>query len=353
LKLVSIVIPSLHRPDLTRDCLESVASQDLHPDFWEAIIVENEAREGSFLGDPLPLNTRRILLSQNLGTTGSINWGVSASTSKFVLLLNNDVELGPHFLKHLISALEDENCGFATGKLLQANNPRLLDGAGDALIQAGGAYRLGHDDEDLGQFEQQRTILAGCGAATLVRRNAFDEAGGLDEDFFAYVDDVDLGLRLRMLGYAGIYVPQAIAYHVGSATLGSRRHPLVIELLTRNQILLVLKNYPATILIKLLLRIVFFQFLWFCLVVRERRLLAYVRGILGCVRCLPNTLRRRKTLMTSSRINNADFLDLLRTSETQIREWQAIASSGRPRSKLLNLYFAAFVTGNKVPEGSH
>jgi len=342
-KLVSIIIPSLHRPDLTRRCLESIRIQGLKPEEWEVVVVENEAREGAILGDPLPANTRRIQLTENLGTTGSINCGILATASEFVLLLNNDVELGPQFLQLLLGALRDERYGFATGKLLQAQNPAFLDGAGDALIQAGAAYRLGHNTEDLGQFDEPRSVLAGCGAATLFRRVAFNEAGGLDEDFFAYLDDVDLGLRVQMMGYRSAYVPQAIAYHVGSATLGNKRHPLVLELLTRNQILLVVKNYPASILLRLLPKIVLFQFLWFCLLVREGEFLSYVRGILGALRRLPHTFRNRRRLMKSIRITNEVFANLLCDSEKQVREWHLMYRYSDPaRSKLLDVYFGGF-----------
>ena len=105
-------------------------------------------------------------------------------------------------------------------------------------------------------------MIAGCGAAILFRRSVFEEAAGLDEDFFAYLDDVDLALRVQLLGYQGIYVPEATAYHIGSATLGNVVHPEIVEWMTRNQILLVVKNYPGGVLVKLLPQIVGFQVLW-------------------------------------------------------------------------------------------
>ena len=97
-KTVAIAIPSLHRPDLTARCIDFIRKQTLPADDWEIVVVENEATAGKILPDPLPLNTRRIELPTNEGTTGSINRAVSATESRYVLLLNNDIELAADYL---------------------------------------------------------------------------------------------------------------------------------------------------------------------------------------------------------------------------------------------------------------
>ena len=181
MKTVAIAIPALHRPDLTARCIEFIQQQTLPADEWEIVVIENEARAGEMLPDPLPRNTRRIELPDNEGTTGSINRAVAATESRYILLLNNDVELEPDYLAKLVSALDgDPQLGFATGKLLRATQRTHLDGAGDAMLMAGAGYRLGHLDRDDGQFDRPMPVLAGCGAAVLYRREAFADAGGLD-----------------------------------------------------------------------------------------------------------------------------------------------------------------------------
>lgn len=342
MKLISAIIPSLHRPDLTAKCIQSLQNQTLGPDQWEVVVVENEARPDNILRDPLPANVKRILLTSNLGTSGSINRGVASSASEYILLLNNDVVLAPNFLELLISVMWDQKCGFATGKLLQGNNTALLDGAGDALLQGGGAYRLGHGDMDFGQFNTRACVLGGCGAAMLIRRSAFEEVAGLDEDFFAYLDDMDLALRLRVTGSDGVYVPQAIAYHLGSATLGHPRHPKIIYLLTRNQLLLIAKDYPAGVLLRSLPRILVFQLLWFAVVLREGRFVSYLRGVLSAFYCVPRMLAKREMLRKIQRITDVEFLEALRASEKQILEWQRAIRSPNSRSEILRLYFWLF-----------
>jgi len=341
-KLVSIIIPSLHRPDLTRRCLESLARQQLPSGECDILLVENDARADSMLENPLPWNVRRLPLSANYGTAGATNRGLAASSSKYVLLLNNDVELEADFLVILVSILEsDEHRAFAVGKLLNAADKRKLDGAGDALLLGGGAYRLGQGDSDVAQFDQELSIMAGCGAAALFRRSVLDELQGLDEDFFAYLDDVDLAVRSHLLGYEGLYVPSAVAYHIGSATLGECLHPKIVELLTRNQLFLIVKNYPIGILVRLLPRIFVFQLLWFSFAVWKRGLRPYLRGLWGAIRCLPRMIRKRKEVLAHARISGAEFLTLLRASEGQIYAWH----HARPRAlrpQLLSTYFALF-----------
>ncbi len=104
-KTVTIAIPSLHRPDLTGRCIEFIQKQTMPASEWEIVVIENEAQAGKILPDPLPLNTRRIELPANEGTTGSINRAVAATESRYILLLNNDIELEPDYIAKLVAAL--------------------------------------------------------------------------------------------------------------------------------------------------------------------------------------------------------------------------------------------------------
>jgi len=342
-KLISVIIPALHRPDLTRQCIYSLSQQTIPASCYEIVVVENNAKSDSTITQPLPDKTRIIELSENYGTTGSINLACAQTVSKYVLLLNNDVELKPDFLCTLVAVLEQkEQYAFATGKLLNARHHDRLDGAGDALLAGGGMYRLGHDDLDVGQYDVSRQVIAGCGAATLVRRSAFDEVAGLDEDFFAYVDDIDLCVRLHLRGHHGVYVPSAVGFHIGSATLGGDTlHPKVAEWLTRNQILLVVKDYPASVFLKLAPRILVFQLLWLIFTLARGRAVPYVRGVWRAIRLLPRMLRKRRQIMRQRRVTAEEFLNLLLSSEEQLFDWHRSQSPGA-KSRLLTIYFGFF-----------
>jgi len=341
-KTVAIAIPSLHRPDLTARCIDFIQKQTLPADQWEIVVVENEAPAGKILPDPLPPNTRRIELAANEGTTGSINRAVSATESRYVLLLNNDVEVAPDYVEKLVVALDaDPKFGFATGKLLRATQRTHLDGAGDAMLMAGGAYRLGNRDRDSGQFDRAMPVLAGCGAAVLYRREAFVASDGLDADFFAYLDDLDLALRVQLLGYSGVYLPGAVAYHIGSATLGDTLHPRVIEYITRNQIYLLIKDYPQQVFVRLLPRIVVYQCLWLLFALRNGTPSVYFRGLIAGFRGRRTMRQKHRELIAKRRISDDEFLERLRDSERQIYEWH-LARPQQERSALLKIYFRLF-----------
>ncbi len=342
MKTVTIAIPALHRPDLTARCLQFLQKQTLPTDEWEVIVIENEARAGEILPDPLPPHVQRIELPTNEGTTGSINRAVAATESRYVLLLNNDIELEPDYLARLVAALDaDTKLGFAIGKLLRATPRTHLDGAGDAMLMAGAAYRLGNLDRDDGQFDRPAAVITGCGAAVLYRREAFVASGGLDTEFFAYLDDLDLGLRAQLLGYGGMYLPDAVAYHIGSATLGESLHPRVVEWITRNQFYVLAKDYPQRVLLRLLPRVVVYQLLWLMYVVRHGATRAYLRGLIAGLRGWGNMRRKSRELAGKSRIMDGEFVERLRASERQIFDWQqTLPAAGR--SSLLKAYFAIF-----------
>ncbi|MFZ0703984.1 MAG: glycosyltransferase family 2 protein [Candidatus Korobacteraceae bacterium] len=347
MKTVTIIIPALHRPELTQRCIEFVQAQTLPRPEWEIVVVENEARSESILPDPLPENTTRIELPTNEGTTGSINRAVAATSSKYLLLLNNDIEMQPDYLELLVRSLDaDPQLGFAAGKLLRATQRTHLDGAGDAMLIAGGAYRLGSGEEDRGQFEQPTPILTGCGAAVLYRRETFDLCGGLDADFFAYLDDIDLGLRAQLVGYGGMYVPQAVAFHIGSATTGAVVHPRILELVTRNQLWLLAKDYPPAIVERYLSRILLFQALWLAYVIRNRGLGAYLRGIRGAIAKRSLMHKKRDELRQKGIISDAAFEHLLIESERQVWAWHS-ARPAAAQSGLLKAYFRIFGTPSK------
>lgn len=345
LKLVSVVIPCLGRPDLTRRCLDSLAPQSLTTQNFDIILVENGGLPSLAPGDSPPPNARRLTLDANYGTAGGFNRGIAATSSKYVFLLNNDIELERDFLRMLVSVLEsDSRCAFASGKLLSASDRSRFDGAGDALLQGGGAYRLGQGDLDTSQFDKESPILAGCAAAMLFRRSVIEEIGGFDEAFFAYLDDLDACLRAHLAGYTGQYVPSAVGYHIGSATLGDVFHPKIAEFLTRNQLFLILKDYPGSALFRLLPRILVFQGLWFALAFRKGAGVSWLRGAFSALQGLAETFRKRRAVAEINRIGSDHFLQLLRLSEREIYRWH----SARPaiaRSSLLNLYFRLFRCG--------
>jgi GT2 family glycosyltransferase len=113
-------------------------------------------------------------------------------------------------------------------KLVKAADLAVLDGVGDAYHISGLVWRMGHGEPVASFSEQVREVFSPCAAAALYRRSVLLEVGGFDEDFFCYVEDVDLGFRLRLAGHKALSVPDAVVYHVGSATTGGQHSDFAV-----------------------------------------------------------------------------------------------------------------------------
>jgi len=218
---VGVAIPTYNRDDLLETCLEHVAYQTLRP--ARIIIIDNGTRNimPEFLRKFEPLEW--IPLHSNRGTSVAFNLGIGAAKRcEYVFLLNNDVDMEPECLSRLVQALEqDSSYSAAVPKLLRWSDPRYLDGVGDEILLGGGAYRVGNGELDAGQYDQSGPVFSACAAAALYRTSLFEDIGGFDEEFFAYREDVDLGLRAQLRGHRCLYVPAARAHHRGGATMGT------------------------------------------------------------------------------------------------------------------------------------
>jgi GT2 family glycosyltransferase len=338
---VAVIIPTCDRDDLLRSCLASLDCQTLRPS--KVVVVDNGNRSSMppFLGNFSSITWKPLF--GNKGTAVAFNQGLAATKeSRFVLLLNNDAELEKDCLAHLVEVLESKpECGIAVPKLLQWSNPDYLDGAGDEFLLGGGAFRVGKGELDQGQHDHVEFVLSACGAAALFRRSLFEEIGAFDEDFFAYREDVDLSLRAQLRRHRCVFVPQARARHRGSATFGSASHPEIIRLSTRNQIWLLIKNYPAPVLFRLAPRLAVFQILWLGLAIRKKALRSCLSGYLGVFPLLREMLAKRRACLTRRLLDDDEILDLLRQSEKRILLCHASVYNTRP-SRLLTAYFRVF-----------
>src|SRR5262249_43642039 len=161
-----------------------------------------------------------------------VNRGIEAATGDWIAILNNDVTLHPEWLATLLDRAGD--AAFATGKILSARDPKIIDGAFDEISRGACAHRCGSGKHDSAFWNIPRTISFAPMTAALFRRTLFDEIGLLDERFVSYLEDIDFGIRSAATGHRGVYVPEAIAHHVGSATHGAWKSDTVRNI-SRNQ----------------------------------------------------------------------------------------------------------------------
>jgi GT2 family glycosyltransferase len=226
-------------------CLESVCRQTLMP--HRVIVIDNASTDGSAASavQAYP-DFEFVLLSTNTGFAAANNLAAAmANDCDWLALLNPDAYAEPTWLEALCGAVRDNpDFDFFGSRMLMASNPARIDGDGDVYHVSGLAWRRGHGDP-YGTAGNPVEIFSPCAAAALYRREDFVAASGFDEDFFCYMEDVDLGFRLRLRGLRCLYVPQAVVQHEGSATTGGRHGDFSVYHGHRNLVWVFVKNMPA------------------------------------------------------------------------------------------------------------
>jgi GT2 family glycosyltransferase len=281
------VIPNWNGRGWLPRCLASVDAQTLP--FAEVIVVDNGSTDGSldYLAAEHP-GVRVVELRENTGFAHAANRGIEAAGAEAVALLNTDVELEPAWHERMLAAL-DAHPGAASVacKMTDLDDPERIYDAGDFLRRDGVAEQRGRFGRDSG-YDTPGEAFSACAGAALYRRAAVLDAGGFDERYFAYLEDVELGLRLRLAGHACRYEP-ALARHAGSGSAAALADgPLA--LVERNTLLLVARHFPA----RWLPYVAYRQLGWAWHALRERRLRAHVRGARDALPLVPAMLRERR-----------------------------------------------------------
>ena len=236
---------------LLRRYLPSVI-EHTNPEVGEVIVADNGSTDESLkvLHDEFP-SVRVVALDQNYGFAEGYNRAIAQMEHRYVLLLNDDVAVSPHWLEPLADYLDrHEEVLAVQPKLKSDRNRRMFEYAGAAggfLDSLGYPYCRGRIfqtvEEDRGQYDTPCAIDWATGACLMVRREAYLKAGGLDSHFFAHMEEIDLCWRLRRMGGTLMCVPQSEVYHLGGASLGPE-NPRKTMLNFRNSLLMLYKNLP-------------------------------------------------------------------------------------------------------------
>lgn len=244
----TVVIPNYNGIDYIENCLRFLQDEPAH-----IIVVDNGSTDGSrqLVQERFP-QVGLICLDRNYGFCRAVNEGIAASKTTYVILLNNDTEVEKGFVRALEQPLERHPEVFSgSAQMRSLKRPGLIDDAGDYYCALGWAFALGKDKPIQG-YQRKRRIFAACGGAAIYRRKLFEEIGVMDENHFAYLEDIDLGYRARLNGYNNLYIPEAVVYHAGSGFSGSRYNRFKVRLSSRNSVYLLYKNMPtAQILLNL------------------------------------------------------------------------------------------------------
>ena len=312
--IVSVIIVTWNSKRHLPRCLDSLSAQT-NWDF-EIIMLDNGSTDGGSIGLEERYPNLKLTLQKfnaNLGYAIANNIGARLAHGTWLALLNADAFPEPDWLEKLLKAAEEhpEFSVFAS-RQLQANSPELLDGAGDAYHMTGLAWRQHYNQPAKDYGHQSEEVFSACPTAALYSREAFLNAGGFDEDYFSYFEDVDLGFRLRLSGAKCLYVPEAVVHHVGSASTG-KRSDFSVYYGYRNMIWTFVKNMPAPLFwIFLPLHISAVLFFAGYLTLRGQGKVIW-KAIFDAIRGLPKMVKKRKSIQKNKKIKSGELLKVMST----------------------------------------
>jgi GT2 family glycosyltransferase len=291
-----IIIPNYNGAALLPDCLNALRAQTRRD--FVATVVDDGSADGSLalLARDYP-EVRVLALERNGGVVSAVNAAFRATSSPFLVLLNNDAAPEPRWLERLVGALERHPAyGFAASKLMLFDRRDHLHSAGDGYTVGGVPVNRGAWQRDDGRFDGSVEIFGACAGAAAYRRRLLDEVGGFDEWLHAYLEDVDLSWRAQLRGWRCRFVPEARVYHHVSASGGGVRPSYYCG---RNFLLVLASDVPAPLLRRHWRAILRQQggIVWEALRhLREPAARARISGYLAGARDLPAAVARRRRI---------------------------------------------------------
>jgi GT2 family glycosyltransferase len=267
-QLASVIVPTLNGAHLLPDCLDSLVSQSYGN--LEVIVADGASSDGTtgLLGQHYP-GVRHVRLRRNAGFAGNVNAGLRAARGDVLCLLNNDARAEPDWVSICVDALlSHPGVGSVASKVLFADGVT-INSAGDLFCRDGAARQRGVGLPDGPAWSEPGPVFGATGGAAAYRRAMLADVGLLDEEFFMYLEDVDLAFRAQLLGWGCFYEPRARVYHQGSATGGG---PLASYYNGRNLIRLLAKDLPSGLVARVLPAVLRYQSR------RARAALAAARG---------------------------------------------------------------------------
>lgn len=319
---VSFIIPNWNDREHLVSCIESVIGQTYQE--TEIIVIDNASEDGSReLLNELASRYQKVRVTCNEENTGfcrAINQGIRSASGGFVVFMNPDVTLTPEYIENTLACFKDAGVGSIAGKLLNAFDRTTFDSTGLFIDPYRRTFDRGQLEKDVGQYEQVEQVFSSCGGLAVHRRTMLEDVmvdgEVLDEDFFAYYDDADLGWRALSAGWKCLYVPSAVAFHARGAknTIRNRKDrapSLPAQIMSvKNRYLMIVKNDSR---VNLLLNIHYFLLYE---IARTVYLMIYypraLKGICLFFGQLRNALYKRKIIKKKQKVSNAYIRSFIR-----------------------------------------
>jgi GT2 family glycosyltransferase len=310
---VSVIIPNWNGSRWLTSCLSALGSQD-YRDF-EVLVVDDASTDRSvaLIVENFP-SAKVLRLNEHRGFAAAANAGISATSGEYIVLLNNDTLPSTSFLKNLVLVMDmmPHDVGSLASCMRKMDDPTLIDDTGDIFTWFGHALKRGHG-RSVAEFKDDGEILSVCAGAALYRRAFFNEVGGFDEEFVSYLEDIDLGLRGRLLGYRCMFVASAVVLHKGhGSNLPSRDY---IRFMTRNRLMLMGKNIPFSLLARHFHHILIGQL---DLLIQYRHPFDSAIGYLSFLLQIPHIIHERQRILAARVLSDNEIDRMLDSSSESV-----------------------------------
>ena len=244
--LISVIVVNYNGRHFLEDCFRSLTQQTYHN--YEMILVDNGSTDDSisFMKEHYP-DVHLVQLPSNSGFAGGTNAGIIEAKGEFILTLNNDTCVFSDFIEKLSQPMIREPAvGMCASKMITPD--KKINSTGICISRSGAAWDRGGFEQDNGQYDHEEEVFGPCAGAALYRKTMLDEIGLFDEDFFLYMEDVDLAFRAQLSGWRCMYTHEACVIHThgGTASTGS---DIAVYYGNRNILWCVVKNFPLWTLI--------------------------------------------------------------------------------------------------------
>ena len=331
---VSIIIVNWNGKAHLQTCLDSINVQTFRD--FETILVDNGSVDGSleFVANCYPW-VKTVPRTVNHGFAEANNIGFLQASGLYIVTLNNDTLVAPSWLDELVRvADENPRVGMVASRICSYNDHDIIDSLGIHVCRDGmsrGAYRLLSFSKLVIHGTENILLPSACSA--LYRKEMIDDIGFFDEDFFAYCEDTDIGIRARLAGWGALLASKSVVYHKYSQTSGSFS-PLKLYLVERNHYWVVLKNFP--------LRYVFLlPFITLCRFIYQLRIvllrdgagyqfavsndkgayfLALFRGMVDAFKMSPKMIKKRLIFQSKIKLSSRAMARLLRAHRLSFKE---------------------------------
>ena len=241
---VTVVIVNWNSGKLLAQCLRHLAAQTVRPK--NIVVVDNCSSDESISLVEKIEGVDILRMHSNLGFAAANNYLLKQCDTEFIALLNPDAFPAKDWLEKLLAAAEQFPQAASFGsRQVRHEDTKVLDGIGDSYHISGLVWRMGYGAPNQEHCIEPYEIFSPCAAAALYRTSILQELGGFDDDFFCYVEDVDMGFRLRLAGHTCYCIPEAVVRHVGSATTGGSGSDFSVYFGHRNLVWAYVKNMPG------------------------------------------------------------------------------------------------------------